>query len=189
MFNLKWTSDPISTLGITISNDAQFILKNIFEPRLKKFDNILNMWTSRGLSLKGRITILKSLALPILLYPMSVLPIPTTVVEVIDNIMLDFIWNKRKPKIKREVIIQNIENGGIKAPRFATIVEANRISWLKRLTSEREAKWTCVLTDLVRPLSLEHFIECHLDDKTVNAIGIPFYTQLFTETDVFTNEN
>ena len=47
------------------------------------------------------------------------------------------------------------------------------------MTSEREAKWTCVLTDLVRPLSLEYFIECHLDDKTVNAIGIPFYTQLF----------
>ena len=179
MFNLKWTTGPISTLGITISNDPHFIMKNIFEPKLQMFSNILNMWSSRGLSLKGRVTILKSLAIPKLLYPMSVLPIPTAVVEIVDKMIVDFIWNKRKPKIKKDVIIQNIENGGIKAPHFATMVEANRLSWIKRLTNNTNAKWKAILCDLIKPMSIEHFTENFLNDEAINAIGIPFYTQLY----------
>ena len=176
---LKWIDGPISTLGITISNNAQFILDNVFYHKLKTFGNILNMWNCRGLSLKGRVTILKSLALPKLLYPMSVLPIPTDVVDLVDNMIIDFIWNKRKPKIKKDVIIQSIENGGIKAPRFATMVEANRLSWIRRLMSDTNAKWKQILHELVKPMSVEHFSECYLDDASISSIGIPFYVQLY----------
>ena len=178
-FGLKWTDGPLTTLGITISNDAQFILENVFQPKLKAFDNVLNMWNNRGLSIKGRITILKSLALPKLLYPMSVLPIPTTVVDIVDNMISDFIWNKRRPKIKSDVIVQNIENGGIKAPRFATMVEANRLSWIKRLNSDTNASWKHILNELIQPMTLRHFTECYLDNESISAIGIPFYKQLF----------
>ena len=55
---------------------------------------------------------------------MSVLPIPAYVVKLVDEMIIDFIWSKRRPKIKKEVIIQNIEEGGIKVPNFATMVDA-----------------------------------------------------------------
>ena len=126
-YELKWTKGPIKTLGITITNDAQLILDEVFLPRLKVFDNILNMWHARGLTLKGKITVLKSLALPQLQYPMSVLPVPASVVESVDHMITDFIWSKRKPKIRKDVLIQNIESGGLKAPNFAAMLEANRI--------------------------------------------------------------
>ena len=95
-FGLKWTDGPLSTLGITISNDAHFILENVFEPKLKAFANVLDMWNQRGLSLKGRITVWKSLALPKLLYPISVLPVPTMMIDIVDNMITDFIWSKHK---------------------------------------------------------------------------------------------
>ncbi len=57
-------------------------------------------------------TILKSLALQKLLYPMSVLPIPDKVVLIVDNMILDL----RKPNIKKNIIVLNIEHGGIKLP-------------------------------------------------------------------------
>ncbi len=66
----------LCTHDITISNDPEVILIEIVLPRLKVFDNILTMWHSRGLTIKGKVTILKSLALPKLLYPISVIPIP-----------------------------------------------------------------------------------------------------------------
>ena len=179
-FNLKWSDSPITTLGITISNDPNFIMENVFEPKLKTFGNILNMWNSRGLSLKGRVTILKSLALPKLLYPMSVLPIPAAVVNIVDNMIIDFIWNKGKPKIKKDVIVQSIEHGGIKVPRFATMVEANRISWIKRLMDDTNSRWKCILKDIIKPISVKHFTECYLDGDAINAIGIPFYNQLYS---------
>ena len=179
-FGLHWTDSPLTTLGITISNDPQFILQNVFEPKLKTFDNVLNMWNCHGLSLKGRVTILKSLALPQLLYPMSVLPIPTAVIDIVDNMIIDFVWNKRKPKIKKDVIIQNIENGGIKAPKFAKMVEANRLSWIKRIMSTTNAKWKSILCELIKPMAIEHYIECYLDTKSIDTIRLPFYVQLFS---------
>ena len=77
-------------------------MKDNFLPKLKSFDNILNIWNARGLSIKGKVTILKSLALPKLLYPMAVLPIPTEVVEIVDTMIIDFIWSKKKNKNKKE---------------------------------------------------------------------------------------
>ena len=178
-FNLKWTDKPVCTLGITVSNDPDVIMKENFMPRLKAFDNILNIWYCRGLSLKGKVTILKSLALPNLLYPMSVLPIPTEIVNIIDNMIMDFIWNKRRPKVKKNVMIQNIENGGIKVPCFATMVEANRISWIKRILSDSDAKWKFILEYQVKPYSLLHFTECNLDTNAIDSIGIEFYCQIY----------
>ena len=177
--NLNWIEGPLQTLGITITNNPQIILKEVFMPRLKVFDNILNMWHSRGLSLKGKITILKSLALPQLQYPMSVLPVPDVVVELVDNMITDFLWSKRKPKIKRNVVIQSIENGGLKAPHFAAMVEANRISWIKRLLCESKMRWKCIFSEFIKPFSLTHFTETYLEDDHILSIQMPFYKQLY----------
>ena len=178
-FNLIWTHDPVHTLGITISNDTRTIMNTNFLPRLKVFGNTLDIWNARGLSLKGRVTVLKSLAIPQLLYPMSVLPVPKTIVELVDNMILDFIWCKRKPKIKKDVIVQNINKGGIKVPSFSTMLEANRIGWVNRIVGTSEAKWKHILEDIIQPFTLQDFSECYLDNTTINSIGIPFYVQVY----------
>ena len=59
------------------------------------------------------------------------------------------------------------------------MVEANRISWIKRLLHESENKWKCIFSDLIKPYSLLHFTETHLDDQSINAIKIPFYKQMY----------
>ena len=178
-FNLCWNDGPIHTLGITISNDPKVIVEENFTSRLRSIDKILTLWSTRGLSLKGRVTILKSLIIPKLLYPMSVLPVPANVVDIVDNMIVDFFWNQRKPKIKRDVIIQSIENGGMSVPHFASMVETNKILWIKRLTSPSEAKWKCIIGELIKPFSIQHFIENNLDNDTIDSIAIPFYRQIF----------
>ena len=110
---------------------------------------------------------------------MSVLPIPTEVVSMVDNMIIDFLWSKRKPKIKKDVVIQSIENGGIKVPKFATMVEANRMSWIKRLLNDSNAKWKSILGALAHPLSITHFIETFLDEDNMQNLEILFYKQLF----------
>ena len=178
-FNIKWSDDPVQTLGIIISNDPRVIMEENFMSKLRSTEKILNMWSIRGLSLKGRVTILKSLVIPKFLYPMSVLPVPKNVVDAIDNMIINFVWNKRKPKIKRDVIIQSIKMGGINVPHFASMVETNRILWLKRLLNDTAAKWKRIFGKLIKPFSIKHFVENILDQESINAIQIPFYKQLF----------
>lgn len=179
LYGLEWTNGPIRTLGLTLSNDPDTLYKENFLPRLKQFDNVLNIWHCRGLSLKGKVTVLKSLALPKLLYPMSVLPIPTNVVKIVDDMIIDFIWSKRRPKIKRDVVIQNIENGGIKVPSFEAMVESNRIAWIKRILSNSDTKWKCILKEMIKPFTLMHFTENFLDNESIDSIKIPFFTQVY----------
>ena len=79
-------------------------------------------------TLKVKVTILKSLVLPKLQYVASVLPVPHAAVQLVHITIIDFLWGKKKPKIKEDVIFQNIEDGGVKVPHFGDIVKTHTIT-------------------------------------------------------------
>ena len=54
--------------------------------------------------------------------------------------MYDFIW-KGKDKVKRFAIINDIENGGLKAPHLETIIETQKILCCKKLANDQAASW------------------------------------------------
>lgn len=82
-------TENIKSLGIIITKNVKDINKINFDVKLTKFKSLLNMWKGRKLSIKGRITILRSKALPLILYPVTVLHTPQYIIEEIDkNIML-----------------------------------------------------------------------------------------------------
>ena len=151
--------------------------KDNFDPRLQTMSDTLNIWLSRNLSLNGKVTILKSLALPKIQYVASCLPITSDVLQETSKIISKFLWKHKTPKVNKNVIIQPIEDGGIKAPDFTSMIKASRVSWVKRLLSSK-GKWKTILSDLVHPLSLEHFLQTNLSDDDISCIPIPFYRQI-----------
>ena len=58
--------------------------KNL-EERYVRFKNILNIWYARDLSLKGKITILKSVAIPQLMYSASAVYVPDDYIDKVDK--------------------------------------------------------------------------------------------------------
>ena len=62
---IKCPQDPIKALGIFFSYDQKMpvYLKN-FAEKLGKIRKLINIWSSRGLSLYGKVTTIKSLLLP-----------------------------------------------------------------------------------------------------------------------------
>ena len=96
------------------------------------------MWLQRGLSLKGKIAVLRSIGIPQMLYITSCLYTPAWVIEKVDSIFFSFIWPNKKHHVKKETIIGEISKGGIKMPHFESIVKGVKFSWIKRLIqSER----------------------------------------------------
>ena len=55
---------PFKALGVWFSNNIKEISYLNFNDRLQKMDELINIWKCRGLSLKGKITIIKTLILP-----------------------------------------------------------------------------------------------------------------------------
>ena len=101
------------SLGIYFSKDIEKMISLNFEDRMTKFKNLLHMWSMRDLSLKGKITILNSLALPQLLYTSSGLFVPNSFIENVDKEIVKFVWNNKPPKVKTSKMIGNIDEGGL----------------------------------------------------------------------------
>ena len=86
IYGINTVKTTIKSLGIIIGKDLNRISENNFKDKIIKIKNLLNMWKGRQLSIKGKITIIRSQALPIILYPASILFTPADVVEKVDKI-------------------------------------------------------------------------------------------------------
>ncbi len=113
-YGIKCTTWSICTLGVTISIVPNEIAKLNFDIRLQTMSETLNIWTCRNLSINGKVTILKSLALHKMHYAVSCLPITNDTVKETDKLVFNILWNHKWAKVKGNVIFQAIEDGGIK---------------------------------------------------------------------------
>jgi hypothetical protein len=96
---LSWIKEPLETLGIVLTDTVEDSYTYNFEKRLHNLKNLLNIWKQRKLSLKGKITIINSLALSSLIYVSSVIDTPQKVINEVDKIIVDFLWNGGTAKI------------------------------------------------------------------------------------------
>ena len=69
---------------------------------------------ARRLTLLGKITIIKSLAMSQIVYQLSSLPSHQTVVHEINSISYDFLWDSKGNKIKQTEIVNDYNKGGLK---------------------------------------------------------------------------
>ena len=74
-----WTSDSSSTLGIVFSNDKNKYHELNLLPKINEFYNCLNKWKKHKLSVIGKIAVIKTFALPTLIYPLAVLETPNRI--------------------------------------------------------------------------------------------------------------
>ena len=63
------------------------------------------------------------------------LTVPESVVKTVQENLFAFLWKNRKDKIKRVVMYQTVEKGGINFANFCTVIKALRLAWIGRLLS------------------------------------------------------
>ena len=94
-FNITWPEQYVFALhvGVAFAYDSTTSYKINFEEKLVMLKNVLNQWTTRNLTLIGRICIVKTLAISKLVYNTSVLNVPLNFAEKVNDICFKFIWN------------------------------------------------------------------------------------------------
>ena len=128
-FGLQWPDDNIQYLGLTIptkpkGNKYELFRLN-FDGYCPKLQTILNLWKSRGLTLLGKITILKCLVFPKLLFKLSMIPshIFPPFLRSLNQIVYSFIWGSKWERISRVNLTSSVELGGanmLHLPAFIT---------------------------------------------------------------------
>ena len=180
---ISWSNSPIRILGIFLSYDSKKVIELNFLNKLTLIQKLFRTWANRGLSLLGRITIAKTLAISQILFAASVIPIPNDMLMQFNSCIYKFIWNGGSEKIKRGVLNSDYTTGGLKMLDLGTMISSNRIIWVKRFFDpEIKSAWKLNIKDLFKPYGGFKFL-CSTSNFNVDQIknknNIPqFYKEM-----------
>ena len=91
----------------------------------------------------------------------------------VNKIIFDFIW-KGKDKVKRSVLVGDIEDGGLKAPHLNSMIETQRIMCCKKLASDEPSTWMIILLHYLNPVGGKFILCCNFDVKRL-PIKLPLF--------------
>ena len=132
---LRWRTNTFKTLGINFSLNINSLYELNFIPQLHQIEQTLNCWMHRNLSLLGKVTVIKSLLLPQLLYLFSVLciNIPKIFFKKLNHLFFKFIWNGGNDRVKRDILCNDYEHGGLRMFDLQLFSYAQKSIWVKHL--------------------------------------------------------
>ena len=156
---------------------TSFLLKTY----LKAIENVLKHWSKCKLSLKGKITVINSLVISLLVYPASVLEVPHKVLDDINSLLYRFLWDGKRAKIASKILENNIKLGGLKMPNIFLKVKAWKFSWLKRAMLNPDSAWVATLNELTEKVSFTDLLKANplLNSPLLNKLPI-FYKEILT---------
>ena len=175
-FGIRWPKDYVNTLGICFTTDPNISYSKNLESRLLSLEKCLNVWSSRDLTLYGKINIVKSLALSKLFFVAAVLPIPDDFIKNVNKQVVEFIWNHKNPKIKKTTMIGEKKEGGLGMPDFDIINKSLKAAWVKRLSVPECATWKSLPLEYLRDVGGEFIFSCNFSLKTLPRLsGLPLF--------------
>jgi len=140
----KWPKEPINAFGVFFSYNQESAFRLNFADEVLERDKTLNTWQRRNLALYGKINIVKTLGISELIYSASVLPVPDQYIQEINKLIFKFISEGKTPKIKRNTIIGETKNGGLKMCDFNIMEKALKITWINRIQDDSQASWKII---------------------------------------------
>ena len=131
ILKLKLSDETVYALGVHFSYDEELATKRNFFEKLPKLKKILNIWSSQDISIYRRVNIVKMLAISRLSFICSVLDTPKGFTDEVNNIIFDYIWNYKNPKLRKTTIIKNNKDGGLNMLDFTLFDNALKIVSVK----------------------------------------------------------
>ncbi len=181
--NIPWTYGPIKSLGIYFSKNTIVSNKLNWDDKLEKLKRILDNWRKRNLTLFGKVTVIKSLALSQIMYTAAVIYTPDWVVKQIRMLCLNFLWNNKNHKIKDIYLQRDYINGGIRLTDIKTQIMSLKLRWIGRILEGKNSSWKCIpISQFNRIGGLSLALNYNLNPehvKTINRMS-PFYQEIFT---------
>lgn len=128
LYNIPVKS-KISYLGIPISKNQQTRCSSNFNPIIEKTKRKVNQWLLRDL---GRILITKAEGISRLTLAALALELDNNASKEIDRMLFNFLWKNKSHHIKKPVMMNPYERGGLNCLDFATLNRDFKINWIRQ---------------------------------------------------------
>ena len=150
---LKWVK-TFKLLGLKFDNKLEKMYDLNYEEGIKNIKKVINSWRYRHLTVYGKITIIKSLALSKLTHLSIVLPqLGQEALNELEHAFLDFIWNSKGDKVDRKTLFIPEKFGGLNMISVSDFWKSLKLSWLRRLLTTKSA-WKSVLETSLEALNI-----------------------------------
>jgi hypothetical protein len=178
-FDICWNPTTFKILGICFTASLENMIGLNYDHKLQNIRKLFAQWSRRNLTPFGKITVIKTLALPTLTYLFMNLPDPTEeFLKEMTKMMYEFLWNGKPDKINRVQMCLGFEKGGLKMIDVKSFLSALKINCLKRILCA-EGKITNILytcCPLTKKLSA---IGSEIGHVIQSRISNPFWTDVF----------
>ncbi len=136
--SVKWVDD-VKVLGV--HHGVNLDRKEYWEHKLKRIENIFKMWSRRNLTLYGKVYLIKCYGTGVLQNYVTSVAVPNDVIKKCETIFYRFLWGKGPEKVKREICIRKIEDGGLGMIDLKTLIRASRIKLLAKIVDGSKDQW------------------------------------------------
>ena len=156
-------------------------IKANFKRHIIKIEEILRIWRMRDLSVAGKITVFKTLAISKIVHLAILKTIPNSIIKEQSKIQKEFIWKTRNPKTKYGTLCKKYANGGIKNVDIMCKVVSLQCSWITRLYNNNSHNWKIIpLHMITQKLGKKFLFHSNLDlkPKQINHLA-QCYQEIF----------
>ncbi|MCG7879937.1 MAG: reverse transcriptase family protein [Candidatus Thiodiazotropha endolucinida] len=175
-YNLSWESEEFSVLGITFPKNLANIVEINYSKKIEEMGKLFQSWSKRILTPLGKITVIKSLALPKINHLISALPTPPNkVIKEIQSLFYKYLWNNGPDKIKREVIEQNYENGGLKMVNVDKFMRSMKLTWMRRILTKSNKYLETVANMFPDITTCFRYGGAYINERRLNTINNRFW--------------
>jgi uncharacterized membrane protein YvlD (DUF360 family) len=151
---------PWEWLHSNFDIDLTKLEKINFEEFFLQTKQLIKQWSWWNLTVIGRITVVKTLILPLLNHLFLSLPNPSNeIVKIINELLYSFIWNSPVCRVKKEILQNNYDNGGLKMINLNAFILSLKSNWIRRLF-QKDNKWQNMFMSFI---DTDQFYNCGSD--------------------------
>ena len=168
--------NTVKLLGIHFSYNKKIENDENFLKQITSIEKVLKLWRMRNLTLEGKVTVFKALAISKIVHLALITNIPTSTMKELNKIQKEFIWKNKNPKIKHTTLCNNYDNGGLKNIDISSKIISLQCSWIKKLYDNTNPSWKVIPLHLIKTnLGINFKFHSNLDISVQKLKNFPNY--------------
>lgn len=171
--------ERICYLGVLITKDPKERCNLNYQPLIDKTEKRFNQWLQRDLSLKGRVLLTKAEGLSRLIYVAQSVPMDPKLGTRVDKLLFNFVWKRSIHYIRKSVVMNTYDKGGLNFLDFCTLSYTLKINWLKQFRKKPGSIWNFISNYIFSQFGgLEFLLMCNYKIDKLPAALSDFHRQV-----------